>query len=204
MNKNDSKDVERFEENRIRIPILKYFWEASPLIANKKQGIHKFLKSMNILNNFTDLELLQLTRFLHLRSFLPGEIVFNEGDSGLGFYLIYAGNIHLYINKVIGHSENQSDSNYLKVTSLQKGNYLGEQALLEDNNKRSATAIAYDNVILLGMYKPDLAELLERHPRVAAKFLQSLSMIIAKRLFSVTTEMRCLKEQLADVESDEA
>ena len=73
-------------------------------------------------------------------------------------------------------------------------------ALLEQQNKRNASAISKGNTSLLAIYKPDLEEMIERYPVVSAKFLQSVSLIMAMRFNRVTEELKVIKEMVMDLE----
>ena len=86
------------------------------------------------------------------------------------------------------------------MLSLEENDYFGELALLQENNFRTATAIAREQSQLLGLFKPDLEDLINEYPIVATKLLQSISVILANRLFSITSEVRYLKSKLMDLE----
>ena len=100
-------------------------------------------------------------------------------------------------NKKAGNEE-RSTLNIL----LEQGDYFGELALLQQNSIRSATVVAQNSAQLLGIFKPDMDELISRHPVVATKLLQSVSMIIAHRLFSLTEEMSRLQTKILQLEHE--
>ncbi|MBL7664164.1 MAG: cyclic nucleotide-binding domain-containing protein [Bacteriovoracaceae bacterium] len=181
---------------RVHIPILRYLWMSSPLSSHKRGAIPNFLRNIGVLKNFTDNELRILSKHLHQRSFSANEYIFNEGDSGFGFFFILQGTVEVYI-------KGKSASN-ASVVLLQEGDYFGELALLEENSKRSASAVTRDDVTLLGIFKPDLDDLIESYPVVAAKLLQSISIIIANRLSLVTNEMKILKNKITVHDQDGA
>ena len=67
---------------------------------------------------------------------------------------------------------------------LEEGDYFGELALLQENNIRSATLKANSKVSLLSFYQPDLEDLILAHPKVSARIIQALSLIVSNRLNS--------------------
>ena len=87
------------------------------------------------------------------------------------------------------------------IASLTSSEYFGELALLEQQNKRNATAVAKGKTILLTIFKPDLEEMIDRHPVIGAKFLQAISLIVAKRFINVTDELRHIKEKCVLLEA---
>ena len=57
------------------------------------------------------------------------------------------------------------------------------------------------NTVLLTIYKPDLEEMIDRHPVIGAKFLQAISLIVAMRFINVTEELTELKEKCIHLEN---
>jgi CRP-like cAMP-binding protein len=156
----------------------------------------KFLGKIEVLKNFSDNELRILSKFMHLRSFENKEVIFRQHDLGVGFYLVYSGNVDVIVDS--DKEDDSERSNYL--LSLERRDYFGELALLQENSARNATVIARGNTELVGIFKPDVEMLISNYPVVAAKLLQSVSLIIANRLFSVTREVRELKYKLSQIE----
>jgi CRP-like cAMP-binding protein len=72
--------------------------------------------------------------------------------------------------------------------------------LLEDFNRRSATVVAHENTVLLGIFKPDLENMLEIYPVIGAKFLRETALIMANRMGQLTKEIMALKRKLKEVE----
>lgn len=196
--KNSIADTD-FSEDRVNIPIIKYFWQASPLAGSKRTSIHKFLRKIACFDHFSDFELYTFSRFLHLRNYAAQEIVFKEGDGGFGFYLILDGTIDIFTNNSSAISEEEMNL----VTQLSKFDYFGELSLLEQQNRRNATAITAKSSTLLAIYNPDLEELIERNPVVGAKLLQALSTIVSKRLNAIAQELKLSKEKIKKLEENE-
>ncbi len=185
-----SKSVENLE-----VSMLKFFWQINPFFKSSKKSSISFLRRMKIFENFTDIELWHLSKSMHKRHFEKGEVIFKENESGVGFYFIESGNVDIYIEK--NHSSNQEEGEVdtRVVVTLEKNDYFGELALLQDKHARNASAIAKTPSVLLGIFKPDLDRLIYERPVVASKLLQSISLIVANRLYSVTQDLRVLKDK---------
>jgi CRP/FNR family cyclic AMP-dependent transcriptional regulator len=193
-----SEKIKKSEDlpQKLDISMVKYFWQANPLSSSKGSNLPKFLRKIEVLKNFSENELRILSKFMHLRSFENKEVVFRQHDLGVGFYLLYSGHVDVIVD-----SDKEIDterSNYL--LSLERRDYFGELALLQENSARNATVIARGNTELVGIFKPDVEMLISNYPVVAAKLLQSVSLIIANRLFSVTREVRELKYKISQAE----
>jgi CRP/FNR family transcriptional regulator, cyclic AMP receptor protein len=182
--------------DRLDIPLLKYLWEASPLSFLAKESYHEFFKKISVLSSFSDNEVRLFTKYLHRREFAPNEVIFRQGDSGYGFYFIFSGSVNIYSNHQTLNAEDAGDL----IVRLEKRQYFGEMGLLEEFNRRSATVIAAESTVLLGIFKPDLERMLEVHPVLGAKFLRETALIMANRMGQLTREIVSLKKKLKEVE----
>ena len=190
---------------KMNFSILKYFWQSNPLVTNNTDVIPKFLRQISVLENFSELELKSLISYLHLRNFTPGEVIFSQNETGVGFYFVLSGHVEIWatdrdLEAGIDKSRDLPKDFQLLLTILEKGDYFGEMALLQDSSTRSATAISKNTTTLLGLFKPDLEEMIINHPKVAAKILQSISIIVANRLSLVTKEMKILNYKIKSLE----
>lgn len=180
--------------DRLDISLLKYLWETSPL--SFKESYHDFFKKISVLNSFSDNEVRLFTKFLHRREFMSNEVIFRQGDSGYGFYFIFSGAVNIFANYQSQSEEDQGDL----VIRLEKYQYFGEMGLLEEFNRRSATVVAAENTVLLGIFIPDLEKMLEIYPVLGAKFLRETALIMANRIGQLTREIATLKKRLKDLE----
>ena len=182
--------------DRLDIPLLKYLWDASPLAFITGESYHDFFKKISVLSSFSDNEVRLFTKYLHRREFTPNEVIFRQGDSGYGFYFIYNGSVNIYSNHQTLNAEDPGDL----IVRLEKRQYFGEMGLLEEFNRRSATVIAAENTVLLGIFKPDLERMLEIHPVLGAKFLRETALIMANRMGQLTREIVSLKKKMKELE----
>lgn len=183
-------------QDRLDVPLLKYLWEASPLYFGKKDNYHEFFKKISVLSSFSDNEIRLFSKFLHRREFIANEVIFRQGDSGYGFYFIFDGAVDIFANHLNTNPDDRGDF----VIRLDRRQYFGEMGLLEDFNRRSATVVASENTVLLGIFKPDLEKMLELNPVLGAKFLRETALIMANRMGQLTREIMSLKRKLKEVE----
>ncbi len=172
-------------DGKLDITLIKYVCQASPLTFKKAENIPHFFKQVEILNTFSDREVWQFTKFLRRRVFSADELVFKQGDSGYGFYFIVSGSVNV-MSDLGTKTENPHGEFVIKLGEFQ---YFGEMGLLEDFNRRGATVIANEKTVLLGIFKPDLEELIEQYPVVGAKFLREISLVMATRMSQLSAEV---------------
>lgn len=180
---------------KIDFSMMKYLWMANPLSGARKHSIPKFLRNVELLKNFSDNELRILAKYMHNRKFAEGEIVFRAGEVGIGFYFIYSGTIEL------SHDDLETQVNEEKFLILDEFSYFGELALLQEGNQRTATALARNKCELVGIFKPDLDNLIIRHPVLAAKLIQSISIALADRLYYLTNEASKMHKKIIQLEA---
>lgn len=180
---------------KIDLSMMKYLWMANPLSSAKKHSIPKFLRNVELLKNFSDNELRILAKYMHNRKFTEGEVVFRAGEVGIGFYFIFTGTIEL------SHDDLEGEVSEEKFLTLEEFGYFGELALLQEGNQRTATAIARNKCELVGIFKPDLDNLIMRYPVIAAKLIQSISIALADRLYFLTSEANKIHRKLKQLEA---
>ena len=103
----------------------------------------------------------------HVRSFLPGAVIFAAGDPGDGFYVVESGAVK--ISAVVGQNEPRL------LTTIGPGDFFGEMAVLDDA-PRSATATAEVETKTVFLGRNRLLELLERQPPLALALIREFSL----------------------------
>jgi CRP/FNR family transcriptional regulator, cyclic AMP receptor protein len=99
------------------------------------------------------------------RRYRPGEYVFREGDDSDTCYVVRSGHARAL--------REHSDGRQITLATFGPGDFFGELAMF-DNERRSATVQAADELDLLGILGDDMRALLARHPDIAVKLVISL------------------------------
>jgi len=166
----------------------------SPLWGNifkKKNGdAESILKTLRLVPLFADMsdgELREFEKLIHRRTFKANETIFWEGEPGVGMYVIQRGTVAIF-----KHAPGEGRE---ELATLRNGEFFGELALL-DESPRSASAIAKEPSDIIGLFRPDLFDLLERKPRLGNKFLFQLASSIGERLKHTNSELQALRTQL--------
>jgi CRP/FNR family cyclic AMP-dependent transcriptional regulator len=145
-------------------------------IRGKEGSIIPVLRTVPLFEGLTFRDLKKIELIVHERTFMPDEVVFHEKQPGTGMYFIKKGQIK--ITKTINEEK-------VNIAELGEGEFFGEMALLEDY-PRSAQATAVVKTEVLGIFRPDLFDLIERNPRLGSKILMKLSQRLAHRLRRMT------------------
>lgn len=165
--------------------------------AQEKELIQR-LKENILFENLTQKELRFIEKIVHERLYRANEVVFRQGEAGVGMYIIHKGSVDILISESSLGEEEKSDS---QITQLSEGDFFGEISLVEDNGRRTASAVAASDTKLIGFFKPDLIELLERNPQIGAKVIFKLAEVLGKRLSETTDKISLIKCELQRIHS---
>ena len=120
-------------------------------VYQKRKAYCDFLRSVPLLKDMSDADIVRMSELLTPRSFLSGEAIVKQGDVGHDFYIIEKGIAVVSIQK----GEEQEAT----VKKLSEGDYFGELALMNDTT-RAATVRAEGNVSCLTLNCIDFNRLL--------------------------------------------
>ena len=140
------------------------------------------LKSVELFEGLTDLELAALTEHGVLRNYAKNTVIINEEDFADSLYVIVSGKVKVYCS-------DKNGKEYI-MNSLGEGEYFGELALLDDD-KRSASVRTLEKSTFCIVYKQDFNRLLDEHPSIARTLIGNL----ARRVRHLTNTVKSLALQ---------
>ncbi|MCH9018232.1 MAG: cyclic nucleotide-binding domain-containing protein [Chloroflexi bacterium] len=117
----------------------------------------------------SDEQLESISSFTFEKSFDPGELIVEEGQTGNGLYVIVSGNVEVLKGDLAATPQ--------VLAKRGAGDVFGEMALLGEW-PRTASVRALDDVQCLGIDRWVFLSQLERQPKVTIRLLQ----ILAQRL----------------------
>lgn len=126
-------------------------------------------------------DLRRIMKLLHVRQFEAGEVVFREGQTGAGMYIIQEGEVEIVTRLADGTEKS--------LVTLTENRFFGELALLEAA-PRSATAVVRRKTTLLGIFQPDLEALMERDGRLGARVVWNLARVVSGRLRDLSNSIK--------------
>lgn len=172
--------------------MLKSLWENKAFKG--KKDTTAILKENILFQDLSARDLRFVTNIVHHRHYRNSEIVFHQGEIGFGMYIIAEGSIE--ITATAGHPAASGKAEEVLVVRLHQDDFFGELALVEENARRNATARALTDTRLIGFFKPDLLEIIERRPATGVKILLRLGEVIGRRLVETTEKMTRLNEEI--------
>ena len=154
-----------------------------------KEDTRKLLQHTKIFARLSNRELDSIDRIMYRRYYDAGETVFQQGDPGIGMYIIQFGIISIV--QMPAHHE---------LAELHAGDFFGEIALLNET-PRSAAAVAKTDCTLLCVSQPDLLGLFKRNPKLAYKVLLPLSQITGQRVIQLDHDVLTLHQRIEALSS---
>tara|TARA_B100000427_G_C15518976_1_gene599471 strand:- start:4090 stop:4563 length:474 start_codon:yes stop_codon:yes gene_type:complete len=147
------------------------FWDDIFKYSKKKSDI-QILQEIPVFKGLSRFDLNKVAKMIHLRSYKKDEYIFHEKEPGESMYIIKSGQIVITKSK---------ESQETIISTLSEGSFFGEVSLV-DEDVRSANAMATEDSEILGFFRADLMNLIDRNPRLACFILYQLSTVIGKRL----------------------
>lgn len=129
------------------------------------------LAQASLLAGLSERELNTLQSFMHERQFLPGEVIFDEGEDGQALYIVLAGQVLICRHGGISQP----------IAALAAGEFFGELGLLDDW-PRSAQAVAGQTTELAVLFRGDFERLMDTHAQIASRIALQLARYLGQRL----------------------
>lgn len=157
------------------------FWDNLFRRSRTAPDLRAVLGRVPLFERLSRRELAAVERILYRRTYRAGEVVFRQGEPGVGMYVVVRGAVEI-LHEPTGQ----------RLAVLSDGDFFGEIALLSET-PRSATARAETDATLLGFFQPELLDLLARDPRLGVKVLLPLAQIAGQRLIHSDAQLTALR-----------
>ncbi len=161
--------------------------------SSEDNSLETLLSKVPIFSQLTDRELRRLAAIVHRREYAANEYIFSQGDPGLGMYVVEQGEVTISMTEPDGQQKN--------LAVLKSGDFFGELSLL-DESPRSASAIAGSYCRIIGFFRPDLIDLLNRSPKSGTKILFKLGEVIGTRLRITNEQLGKASAELEAVQNN--
>lgn len=134
--------------------------------------VKRALRSTPLFENLRSRDWKLMSDLFHVRDYQPGETIFEKGTPGLGMYIIVEGKVRIVTTE---------DGQEVVLTTLGHGDFFGEMSLI-DEIERSAGAVAETKTRLVGLFRPQLQQLMTHKPRLGITIFERLAKIVVQRL----------------------
>ena len=129
------------------------------------ESITALLSRVSVFEDLSEGDLGQVAEVAVPRRYPAGHVIFREGDDSDTCYVVRQGHARAL--------REHSDGRVLTLATFGPGDTFGELAMFDDE-RRSATVQAIDELETIAVLGPDMRRLLREHPAIAAKLVISL------------------------------
>ncbi|GAB4573191.1 MAG: hypothetical protein Kow0077_14840 [Anaerolineae bacterium] len=123
---------------------------------------------------FTHEQLAQIGHIARLETFARGETILHEGEPAQTLYVVHRGQVGLWV--MVGPNRDQR----VDLVTIVEGEAVGWSALVTE--RRTATAEALTDVVLIALDADDLHALFEQDRDLAYKMIWRIADVLANRL----------------------
>ena len=134
------------------------------------------LRRMPLFRHLIYKEILRVLNVTTVREYQPGEEVIKEGTPGDEMFILLRGKLRLHKNDAF-------------ITDLMPGAHIGEMALVDRRQPRSASATAEERSRLLSLKRRDFYEIVRKEPQLSVKLLWAFTQVLAERLRKTTADL---------------
>jgi CRP/FNR family transcriptional regulator len=134
-------------------------------MSTSTEGTTELLHRVPVFSTLPEEDLAQVAAVATPRSFDAGAIVFREGDASNTCYIIRSGHARA--------TREHPDGRSITLAQFGPGDIFGELAMLDDE-RRSATVEALEEIETLAIQGPDMRRLLREHPEISVKLIGAL------------------------------
>ena len=129
------------------------------------------LRGISLFKDLNARELREVDELLHERTYQKDEIIFDEGDVGLGLFIVLSGRAKV----VSSHAALQH-----LAPEFCRGDFFGEMSLF-DESPRTARVVAIELAQVAALSRTEFFALLERNRNIAVKILLEISRTVCRR-----------------------
>lgn len=134
------------------------------------------LRQMPLFRHLIYKEILRVLNVTTVREYAPGDEIIKEGTAGDEMFILLRGKIRLHKNDAF-------------ITHLSPGAHIGEMALVDRRQPRSASATAEERSRVLILKRRDFYEIIRKEPQLSVKLLWAFTQVLADRLRKTTADL---------------
>jgi CRP-like cAMP-binding protein len=160
-------------QSQYNIAFYAYHWyvKLCPQGENMKQAIERMEK----IRPYSKAAHLDASDEVFNRTYPKNNMIFAEAMPGKELYIIQKGSVK--ITKIVNGNE-------VLLAVLKAGDIFGEMSLIE-NKPRSASAIAYEDAVMLAVNKDNFARMVTTQPQIIARLTQ----LLAERIWFIYKQL---------------
>lgn len=144
------------------------------------------LRAVPALSDLSSRAVYAMAGVAHRRTYQRGEVLYYEGDPGLGVYLVESGRVRLIAAG--------SPDGVIELGEIGKHEMMGGLSLLGDF-ERLETAETLTETSVLGFFRPDLKNVMRRDPKAGGEIAMALAQDLGAHLVRLIRRIEELQDR---------
>ncbi len=149
---------------------------------NVRQLTLQMKDQLGIFHLLTNQELENILPFFESVNCAAGDSLFNEGDTSGFISFILSGKLEI-------KKETEFKGRQIVLATLGAGSFIGETALVNDEEPRAATAVALEDTQLIILRMDSLEAIIGKYPETGIKILKGLVKFVSFRLLKALEKL---------------
>jgi CRP/FNR family transcriptional regulator, cyclic AMP receptor protein len=149
-----------------------------------------FLLETDLFFNLTLQQAEMIDSLCEEKSFREGEIIFPENSHGKELYLIFKGQVDIFVNPGMVAVEQQASLKPESIAILMRGQSFGEMALVDEGARSAGARAAARETVLLRIERERLLTLCRNYPEMGYKVMQNLAFEMSQKIRSADLKIR--------------
>lgn len=133
--------------------------------------IADILRGVPALSPLSSRALYAMAAVVHQRTYRRGEVLYYEGDPGLGLYVVETGCVRLLVE--------EGPDPPRELRQLEANEMAGALSLLGDVRRLETAEAVTTEAQVLGFFRPDLKNVMRRDPKAGAEITRALARHVA-------------------------
>ena len=149
-----------------------------------------FLKETDLFYNLSEAQLEMVDFICEERQFSEGEIIFSENSNKKELYLIFRGQVDIFINpSLVSRSPAVSTRSEL-IAHLLRGQSFGEVALVDEGVRSAGAKAGSHDTILLQISRERLLNLCNSYPELGYRVMYNLAQDLSQKIRNADLKIR--------------
>ncbi len=146
---------------------------------NLLRQLKDYLSRSEFFSELSDEEIERAANYFDIKSFMPGDVIYREGDRASEMAIVLFGTLKAVIAK---------DPKPYSV-ELKDGTIIGEVGLL-GNVPRTADVVCATPAVVAAISKESYQKMKKENPVLALKFIEAAARILAKRFENIDASLK--------------
>lgn len=149
-----------------------------------------FLKETDLFYNLSATQLEMVDSICEERQYREGELIFSENSHEKELYLIFSGQVDIYINPSLVSRSPTASTHPEMIAHLLRGQSFGEVALVDEGVRSAGAKAGSRDTVLLRISRERLLNLCNSYPELGYRVMFNLAQDLSQKIRNADLKIR--------------